>query len=113
MWVFIVLLTIAFTIITVRLFRNGAREAAIERETAPGLATPARPGTQPVTTSPQAPPAPVAAAVVSGEQRAEPEGVSPYPPAAAEQAGTPCASCGTPTVPGAKFCGECGTRLAS
>jgi len=101
MWVFILLLLIGSTIIVTRLFRNGAREemtAAGERGTL-GTRQPAL-GT-------------TAEASALGTRPSAPSPASAYPPAVAEQAGGACPSCGTETVPGAKFCGECGHRLVS
>lgn len=95
MWVFIVLLLIGCTIIVTRTFLNGTREAEPIPSDAP---------------APKA--APVqASGTLTGTKAVQP--TSAYPPPAAEQPGGACASCGTETVPGAKFCGECGHRLVS
>lgn len=107
MWVFILLLVIGSTIVVTRVFRNGAREEATEpaerRTFTPAVPTPAQ-------TTMRSPSATVA---TSSQPTAPSQPVSPYPPAAAERAGGACPSCGTETVPGAKFCGECGHRLVS
>jgi hypothetical protein len=110
MWVFILLLLIGSTIIVTRIFRNGAREEATEpTERTPlgarqsSLDTPAQAPTQ------SAPPSAPSTAAPSSVPRP----AAPYPPAVAEHPGGPCPSCGTETVPGAKFCGECGHRLTS
>ena len=108
MWVFILLLLIGSTIIVTRVFRNAAREEATEpaeRRTFTPAASPSALGTRQsaVRTQLSAP----------STQRSASSPVSPYPPAAAESAGGACPSCGTETVPGAKFCGECGHRLVS
>jgi hypothetical protein len=117
MWVFIVLLLIGGTIIVARIFRNGAREGLAETEPGAAFAPVTTPGELPVRTASATTSAPVsskASEPASAETSpAEPEPASPYPPAVSEQAGGPCPSCGTDTVPGAKFCGECGTRLVS
>jgi hypothetical protein len=111
MWVFIVLLLIAATIVTVRLFRNGARESSAETQTAAATATTV-PSESRVTPT-ELKPVPATVATHPAQSASESEALSPYPPLATEQAGSPCPSCGTATVPGAKFCGECGHRLAS
>jgi len=108
MWVFILLLLIGSTIIVTRIFRNGAREEEVREPAERRTFTPA--------TSPSVPkarqPAPAAPAI-SPTTMAPSQPPSPFPPAAAERAGGACPSCGTETVPGAKFCGECGHRLVS
>jgi len=113
MWVFIILLVIGSTIIVTRVFRNGAREEAIEpaeRRTFTPASSPSAPKTrQPAPAAPAISPTTVAAS--SQAARSQPQ--SHYPSAAAERAGGACPSCGTETVPGAKFCGECGHRLVS
>jgi predicted lipid-binding transport protein (Tim44 family) len=100
MWVFILLLLIGCTIIVTRTFLNGAREA----ETAPRQAAATKVAPAPVAARPQA-------AARTKARPAQP--TTAYPPAVAEHPGGPCPTCGTDTVPGAKFCGECGQRLVS
>jgi hypothetical protein len=109
MWIFILLLLIGFAIIGVRVFRNGAMEEPAVTDSEAALAPPV-------------PAVPVPAAPVGRRSRSEREAAArateetpaaPYPPPVAEHPGGPCPSCGQDTVPGAKFCGECGTRLVS
>jgi hypothetical protein len=113
MWVIIVLLIIACTIIGVRIFRNGALEPLEAIQEGEPAAAPS--------TDVQIAPAPGLAgrrtlrarqAAASAETTPE-SPAAPYPPAVAEHPGGPCPNCGQDTVPGAKFCGECGTRLVS
>jgi hypothetical protein len=110
MWVFIVLLIIGSTIIVARVFRNGAQETL---EPEPGERRKLAPATLPphATTPVWSTAAPAAPSPAAKPSPAEPQPALPYPPPVAEQAGGPCPSCGTETVPGAKFCGECGHRL--
>ena len=112
MWVFILLLLIGSTIIVTRVFRNGAREEPAEPAERRTF-TPAR--SPSALSSRQSAPTPPAKTPVTAasSQPAVPPTPSPYPPAATELAGGACPSCGTVTVPGAKFCGECGHRLVS
>jgi hypothetical protein len=112
MWVFIVLLIIGSTIVVARIFRNGAQETlGLE----PGGSRKPVPATSPAhaTTPISSAVAPAASSSASTPSPAEPQPASPYRPPVAEHAGGPCPSCGTETVPGAKFCGECGHRLVS
>jgi predicted lipid-binding transport protein (Tim44 family) len=103
MWVFIVLLLIGCTIIVTRTFLNGAREAEpAPREVAASKAAPA---SARVKARPQT-------ATARARAKAA-EATSAYPPPVAEQPGGACPNCGTETVPGAKFCGECGHRLVA
>jgi hypothetical protein len=110
MWVFILLLLIGFTIIGVRIFRNGATEesAGLAEDTA---------AISPTTPSPAVAVSATRRTATAESTSAQTEGegtpVAPYPPPAVEHPGGPCPSCGFDTVPGAKFCGECGTRLIS
>jgi predicted lipid-binding transport protein (Tim44 family) len=101
MWVFILLLLIGCTIIVTRTFLNGTRETEPDpREVAAPATDPVRPKARPQTATARA--------------RAQAaEATSAYQPPAAEQPGGACPNCGTETVPGAKFCGECGHRLVT
>ena len=87
------LVTIGAAIVFGRLFHNGSREA----RTAPAETTvipeePVRQRRRKATTAPAA--------------RATPPATQRWP-------GGRCPACGAETVPGAKYCGECGNRLAS
>ena len=117
MWVFIVLLVVGSSIIIVRLFRNGAREGLAETDAGPAFTSATAPSEVPAHTVSVGASAPIPsvthAPTVAGPSPAGTEPASPYPPPMAENVGGPCPSCGNETVPGAKFCGECGTRLVT
>jgi hypothetical protein len=127
LWVLILLLVAFCTIVTVRMFVNGAREEAADAafdelataETPAAVPSPAprtarraaaaRAGAAPAATAAgAATEAPATPARGRGSRRA------PGAKAAAQPAAWPggeCPNCGSPTVPNAKFCGECGHRL--
>ena len=88
------LITIGTALVVGRVFLNGAREArTAPAQTAAIPEAPVRQRRRRAATT-----APAAQAT----------------PAAAERwPGGRCPACGSETVPGAKFCGECGNRLAS
>ena len=121
LWVLILLLVAISTIVTVRLFRNGAQEeAAAAFETLAPAETPAARRTRPgararaasaaadsaAAAAPATAPVAAAAPPTRGRRRAP----STTPPPAVWPGGD-CPNCGSPTVPSAKFCGECGQRL--
>lgn len=108
MWVFILLLLIGGTIVVTRVIRNGAREEVGE---------PAERRTFMPATSPSAPKAGQRARTAPAISPKTAAGISQtgpsQPQAAAQPARGACPSCGTKIATGAKFCGECGHRLAS
>jgi len=123
LWVLILLLVIGSTIVTVRLFLNGGREDAATLEGfapaestagAPSArsrrraATAAAPATAPAATAAEAAATPARA---RSSRRAASRSASPAQPAV--WPGGDCPNCGSPTVPSAKFCGECGHRLTA
>ena len=88
------LVTIGAAIVVGRLFLNGSREArAAPAQTSPIAEPPVRQRRRRAALT-----APAAEAAPSPSER--------WP-------GGPCPACGSKTVPGAKFCGECGNRLAT
>lgn len=111
MWVIVVLLLVGGTIVCVRLFRNGALEdaefAAGESPAPESLEQPAPVKTRTRTTGTR--PA-VVAATASPVPRTRSKGA---PAAPSAWPGGDCPVCGSPTVPAAKFCGECGHRLTN
>jgi len=87
------LVTIGAAIVVGRLFYNGSREArAAPAETTVIPEAPVRQRRRKATTSPAA---------------------QATQPATQRWPGGRCPRCGGETVPGAKFCGECGNRLAN
>jgi hypothetical protein len=120
MWVIVVLLLIGGTIVCVRLFRNGALEEVepeasessapeVDQQPAPAVRTRARATQRPAaaTSASASPPVTVSdTAPRRGRGKAAAAPSSAWP-------GGDCPSCGNPTVPAAKFCGECGHRLTT
>jgi hypothetical protein len=119
LWVLILLLVAFSTIVTVRLFRNGAREDAgsapfeeLATAEAPAGAVPAPARTKAARVAASAPAAgpAVAATAAASPARGRRRAASQSAPPAAWPGGD-CPNCGASTVPSAKFCGECGHRL--
>ena len=94
MAVLVLLVTIGTTIVVVRLFLNGAREAR---------AAPAQ--TSAVSEAPVRQRRRRAASTTPAAEAA--------PSPSARWPGGRCPACGNQVAAGAKFCGECGNRLAS
>lgn len=118
----VVLLLIGGTIVSVRLFRNGALEdAELEAGESPAPESlepppPVKTRTRATRTQPAADATATAAApsavTESGSpvRRTQSKGA---PAASSTWPGGDCPACGSPTVPAAKFCGECGHRLTT
>jgi hypothetical protein len=96
MAVLALLVVIGTTIVVVRLFRNGAREAQA--------------GTTPAAKAPT-----VAESRVPGRRRRPPVATQAIasPSVGERWPGGGCPACGNEVPAGAKFCGECGNRLTA
>jgi hypothetical protein len=121
LWVIILLMFLGGTLVTVRLFRNGAREDADSPafEALAHAATP--PAGRATAAAPAVPDASAQAPAQAKARRRSAAGAAATPRASSRRASTAsapavwpggdCPNCASPTVPSAKFCGECGHRL--